>query len=324
MAIPSWLYISQTAGTSGTTVITVSAGTNFDLTKTASIVVNNTGNSSIFSSIYIEEDKMDYSQMYFTIDVLSNGLFYLYASDSSFTKTIQYSIDNGSTWTSLTSVKSSSPPVGNSFMAYTGDKILLKGNNKQYARMKNNQLSYNKINFGGNCNVYGNIMSLIDGDNFSNRTELDSGYTFCYFFSGMKLIDASNLVLPATTLKDNCYRYMFQSCSGLTTAPELPATTLTDGCYYAMFWRCSSLTTAPVLPATTLVKTSIFYGCYEMMFYECTSLNYIKCLATSINDATRDWVYGVSSTGTFVKDASMTGWTTGIDGIPSGWTVISE
>jgi hypothetical protein len=32
-------------------------------------------------------------------------------------------------------------------------------------------------------------------------------------------------------------------------------------------------------------------------------------------------VQGVASSGTFVKDTSMTGWTTGTSGIPNGWTV---
>lgn len=125
-------------------------------------------------------------------------------------------------------------------------------------------------------------------------------------------------ILLATTLAFGCYMYMFRYCSSLTTAPELPATTLASFCYHTMFEGCTSLTTAPVLPATTLPNS-----CYASMFNGCSSLNYIKCLATDISatGCTGNWVNGVSSTGTFVKDASMTGWTTGNSGIPSGWTV---
>ena len=59
------------------------------------------------------------------------------------------------------------------------------------------------------------------------------------------------------------------------------------------------------------------------MFSGCSSLNYIKCLATDISatDCTGNWVSGVASTGTFVKNASMTSWTEGTSGIPNGWTV---
>ena len=124
--------------------------------------------------------------------------------------------------------------------------------------------------------------------------------------------------LPATTLADGCYSNMFMGCTSLTQAPELPATTLVKGCYWYMFTGCTSLTTAPELPATTLVS-----HCYNYMFSGCTSLNYIKCLATdiSVGDCLFGWVSGVASSGTFIKAASMSSWTTGVKGIPTNWTV---
>ena len=112
---------------------------------------------------------------------------------------------------------------------------------------------------------------------------------------------------------------MFQGCTSLTTAPELPATSLVGFCYQNMFVDCTGLTTVPELPATTLEE-----GCYMEMFSGCTNLNYIKCLATDISaqDCTTDWVYGVQTTsGTFVKNPSMSSWKTGDDGIPTNWTV---
>ena len=142
---------------------------------------------------------------------------------------------------------------------------------------------------------------------------------YCYnsMFSGCTSLTTSP-TLPSTILANYCYNNMFQGCTKLTTAPALPATTLAMGCYYNMFSRCTSLTTAPELPANTLVD-----GCYQYMFYNCTRLNYIKCLATDISatNCTSNWVSGVASTGTFVKAADMTGWTTGTSGIPIGWTV---
>ena len=124
--------------------------------------------------------------------------------------------------------------------------------------------------------------------------------------------------LPAKTLAECCYQSMFEGCTGLTTAPKLPVTTLADRCYISMFSGCTGLTTAPELPATILLS-----NCYQSMFNGCTNLNYIKCLATNISasDCLKNWVSGVSATGTFVKAASMTSWTTGTSGIPDGWTV---
>ena len=143
---------------------------------------------------------------------------------------------------------------------------------------------------------------------------------YCY---AAMFTDCTSLVssptLPATTLDESCYAEMFVGCTSLSTAPELPATTMQDECYYRMFEGCTSLTTAPTLPATVLEKQ-----CYWEMFKGCSSLNYVKCLATYIRDtqAVNAWLNGVSSTGTFVKAASMSGWSTGNSGIPKNWTVV--
>jgi hypothetical protein len=129
-------------------------------------------------------------------------------------------------------------------------------------------------------------------------------------------------VLPATTLANNCYEQMFYGCTSLTTTPSiLPATALTWSCYRNMFAGCTSLTTAPELPATRLVN-----NCYYFMFARCTSLNYVKCLATDISatDCTKSWVALAPGTGTFVKAPGMNDWTSGWDGIPSGWTVVDS
>ena len=141
------------------------------------------------------------------------------------------------------------------------------------------------------------------------------GYKFC---GCTKLTSAPEL--PATTLASSCYYNMFQGCTSLTTAPELPAVRLAIFCYSYMFMGCTSLTSAPELPATTLTES-----CYNSMFYGCTNLNYIKCLATNISarESHISWVYGVASSGTFVKAAGITEatWGRGNNGIPTNWTV---
>ncbi len=308
---------------------------------------------------------INYSAIPLTFEILSAGTIKWAAYSSSSTRTIQYSKDNGSTWTNITS-----STAGASINVNAGDKVMFRGDNASYA---DHSSAYNT--FSGSTasfNAYGNIMSLISSTNFSELTALSSSYTFYYLFKRCtSLISAENLVLPAMTLTDYCYTYMFVRCTSLTIAPELPATTLAKECYEGMFERCTSLTQAPALPATTLGNyscrnmfascsalttaplilpaTSLTNGCYQNMFLGCTSLttapelpaktlaynsydnmftgctnlNYIKCLATDISasDCTRSWLNGVSSTGTFVKDASMTGWPSGASGIPTGWTV---
>ena len=87
-----------------------------------------------------------------------------------------------------------------------------------------------------------------------------------------------------------------------------------------MFINCSNMVEAPELPAAGLVGT---IQAYIRMFYNCSKLNYVKCLADIDNASdTSEWLYGVASTGTFVKSASATDWPSGVDGIPTGWTVV--
>jgi hypothetical protein len=85
-----------------------------------------------------------------------------------------------------------------------------------------------------------------------------------------------------------------------------------------MFIGCTSLVTAPNLPATTLVN-----NCYSNMFGGCSSLNYIKAMFTTTPSSsyTIKWVNGVAASGTFVKNSAATWTTTGVNGVPSGWTV---
>jgi hypothetical protein len=65
-------------------------------------------------------------------------------------------------------------------------------------------------------------------------------------------------------------------------------------------------------------------GCYGYMFYGCSNLNYIKCLATDISatSCTSGWLSNVSYSGNF-ETPSTTNWTTGVNGIPSGWTRVN-
>ena len=168
-----------------------------------------------------------------------------------------------------------------------------------------------------NCykNMFYNCTSLTTAPELPATTLAN----YCYqsmFYNCTSLTTAPEL--PATTLNPSCYYGMFKGCTALTKAPVLPATTLGSSCYGEMFSGCTSLTTAPVLPATTLAS-----NCYANMFRSCTNLNYIKAMFTTTPDSsyTSSWVDGVASTGTFVKNSAATWNVTGVDGIPTGWTV---
>ena len=146
-----------------------------------------------------------------------------------------------------------------------------------------------------NYSIGGNAMSLLYGQDFTgSETAFPTGTThnLSMVFTDPYLVNAGNLLLPATTLTSHCYDEMFFG-SAIVTAPELPATTLVD-------------------------------GCYNEMFRGCTNLNSINVGATSWNTSyTNDWLLNASATGTFTKPTNTT-IPTGASGIPSGWTVVNK
>ena len=167
-------------------------------------------------------------------------------------------------------------------LASVGDKVEFFGANKAYAT--NYYSNYSNIACDKDCYVYGNIMSLIKSEGFEKATALEEGYAFTYFFRNNTHFmnkSGADLLLPATTLADDCYYMMFYGCTGLTKVPELPATTLARECYSGMFGGCTSLTSAPTLPATMLA-----ISCYSSMFSGCTSLASAPTLpATTLADS---------------------------------------
>ena len=269
----------------------------------------------------------DYSREYLTFEVLTPGTITVKTNGSIGSKTFQYRV-NGGEWTSITSGSTSNSTVSlGTFVAK--DKIELKGTNTTYATSKANYMNFQDLTDTGTgthtlntgsatYNICGNIMSMTAGDNFIDVDTIPAAWTFCSLFKLSAAVDASKLVLPASTLTANCYRALF-SKANLEVAPEiLPATTLANDCYWYMFEECL-ITKAPILPYTGSLVTDA----YGHMFLGCTNLNYICCLATNISatKCTEEWVKNVAASGTFVKNADMSSWTTGVAGIPTGWTV---
>ena len=259
-------------------------------------------------TVYQEGASTDYSTQYLTLNVINGGTIN-WKTVGNVPRTISYSLDNGNTWTEITSTSTGTP-----ITVETGDKVLIKGTNASYATTKEN---YSAFEDGtASYNVEGNIMSLIYGDNFIGNTAMTGSYNFCSLFKLSNVVSAENLVLPATVLTPHCYRAMFANSPSVEVAPELPALVLADSCYKYMFQE-TSITTAPDLLVPTLVVS-----CYEGMFNRCANLNHIKCLATDLTpaSATTAWTQNVANTGIFIKKADID-WERGNNGIPTKWTV---
>ena len=237
--------------------------------------------------------------------------FYIKASEDlevSFSRnTIQYSLDNEA-WVDL--------PVGESTPT-------IAAGNKVYFRAEGlspvSTYGIGSFSISGRCDIGGNIMSLLYGDNFVDNIKMKS-FAFYGLLKKQPIVNAFNLIMPSVTMAQACCHSMFSGCTSLENAPALPATGMALECYYSMFYGCKSLVNAPALPATVL-KTS----CYSYMFYGCSNLAYIKMMVEGElggGSYTYQWVKGVAANGTFVKNAAAT-WTDTFEeyAIPTGWTV---
>ena len=244
--------------------------------KNANMTSLPSGSSGIPSGWTVVNDVENISDPYFTIEALEDGL-----TASLSNNVCEYRIDDGS-WITL-SDDTDTPSINK------GQTLSFKGN-----LALSSGYGIGTFTISERCNLKGNIMSLLYGDDFIGQNDFsEKDYAFFeLFYYCEAIVDVSELILPATTLSIGCYASMFEGCSNLTTAPKLPATTLVTNCYHGMF-------------------------------YDCSNLNKITMLATDIS-ADRclyNWVSGVSSTGTFVKHPDMNSLPTGEDGIPEGWTV---
>lgn len=280
-----------------------------------------------------------------------------FSNNAAFCKTIQYSYNNGE-WKSITAAPgtfSTNVETGDAFFdlpsnAKAGDTIKFKGDNPSYGdyhQITSDNDYFNKFSVGIGTKsrtnlsqnismeeitnlfrsnglefeVYGNIMSLINSTNFSNIKSFASGTNaiFKNLFVRMPIVDASKLILPATTLNPYCYALLFKLDTLLQDgcAPKLPADTLAEYCYQCMFQNTMNLHEAPLLPAVNLAP-----NCYNSMF-NASYVNNITCLADNIApDAFKNWVtINNNYPRGILKCTNNVGQYIQANNIMSGWTI---
>ena len=209
---------------------------------------------TMVQDLKVKTNQRDYSSEYMTFEAVKDGAYLKFVPDHNSGAHGYFKINDGE-W----NYKSAGEIATN---LKSGDKIFVKSD---ITSLEKPGIDTRIFDIYGLV-VYGNIMSLVYGDDFIGKTTIyDRNFQNLFAYSG--LISAENLILPATTLAKICYSYMFEGCTSLTTAPQLPATILAKSCYEDMFSGCTSLTTAPELPATKLAE-----WCYGYMFEGCTSL----------------------------------------------------
>lgn len=304
---------------------------------------------------YLLWEKPDFSGEYLTFEVLSNGN--ITWNNASKHNAISYSINNGS-WTTITTTTTFAVSRGNK-IRFKGENNSYYGDKFETTISFNLSGNIGSLVWGDNFSS-GNYQftpsNYFLGPMFSGCTGLVDASKLQLPFEAVKYADYSGLFkgctallfppeLPATSIGTErweeepynwdggfAYGSMFMDCTSLLYAPNLPAEYITQYCYDMMFAGCTSMVKGPEISAVCLPLEA----CYGM-FAGCSNLNYIKCMATDFrNQATYAWVgsyeredehtinigepVGVASNGTFIKASGAT-WYTGIDGIPTGWTV---
>ena len=240
----------------------------------------------------------------FTIKTLSDNTYVIF-SYADWDEDDEYndwtiSIDGGKTWTAPDEwTLEDDNNISKFLVPKAGTKVLVKGNQGETKGCS--------IIFSHDCQVFGNVMSLIYWDDFSSRTELTIDFAFQYLFhENYHLVNHPTLdiLLPAITITEGAYSYMFDGCSKLERAPELPAVNVPDLCYDTMFGSCESLIKTPtVLPAENVAShayLSMFFACSSIkegpeimakttginsmgyMFYDCISLEKAPVLRMSV------------------------------------------
>lgn len=293
-------------------------------------------------------DRINYSKEYLTFEADTGNYLYLYVgivfsnSNTSVGSdrynrvlqecsdiTLYYSLGDDDEWVSFNPAIAGvnwSQTTGGTYITTSKRRIKFKGDNWHLDGAD----WYLRFFPVSSCIVYGNILSIVDSQNFSNIYTVSNDIRFYYLFGitndsatsykgYLKTDKNKKLILQLRTLTPSCYLGLFCNRTMIQYAPELPARTLNVACYNNMFRECVNLLSAPALPAMVLPER-----CYYRMFENCSKINYIDCKAIDISgqNCLYNWLKGVSELGTFIKNVNADWNIVGNSGIPNNWTVI--
>lgn len=257
------------------------------------MILNENGTNNIVYEASGSTPTIDYSTQYFTIESLKAGNVITFTIGAGVQENDLYVIRWSKDLVNWNSCGNESGVEKVVTINADIENVYFRGQGKRLANGVAAE-TYCTFYVSGDHNVSGNICSLVYDNDFSSVTSSTANYQFAKLFENdIYLLSAKNLILPFTSVTGSyTFHSMFYGCQAMEEAPELILSTLTQYCYY-------------------------------YMFYQCISLRKIVCLATNISASkcTYYWTRWIPGSGTFYKHPSMTSWTTGQNGIPSGWTV---
>ena len=219
------------------------------------------------SIVYTENDYLTFYNpgssnaiLYFTIgSAVTTSIF----------TSVSYSSNNGATWTTVNNQDGQTK--GFSVTVNPKKKVIVKGSGTSCAVDYNVSSSDTSkfcqfTNSTGRLDIYGNILSLLFGDNFVGKEVGNCGEkTFAGLFLNFSSTTTAPII-PGSTTKPYCFTHMFDGCSSLKTVPDINvSSTVTEGCCSYMFANCTSLISTP-----KIIKTNANYNialrCCTSMF----------------------------------------------------------
>lgn len=231
------------------------------------------GDELDFNTITIVPPEPDYSQIPLTFEYLEDGDIAFLTDDK-----FMYQL-NGGEWVTVSHDPESEDGTSLIISVSSGDTLALVTQLEQEGT----------VQFSGDprFNAYGNIMSLAaaDGDDFRELLDLNDVYFFnahsAFHDEGLEIfakpvVNAENVVFPATALTDGCYEYMFADCHELRLPPKsFPLADLSGigdypeaAPYLHMFEGTIRLERIPQLPAYSAVCNYIYINMFSNYYEE--------------------------------------------------------
>lgn len=269
-------------------------------------------NDSNGNSLWVKEDPYTFLRFRNISSASASFTCTRYGSPSS--RTISVSTDGGSNWTSKTMTGNWSVTVA------SGSYLYMRGTNT--SGFSTNNSNYYIFSMNQDFSVEGNLMCII---NYSNPASVKTIADYCFYglFSGSsKLKDISGLNFGyAETIGKWSFDSAFENCSGMTSvmSETLPFKTLKDRSLQSMFEGCTNITEGINL---TNVTSAVNTYPLNTMYKNCSKLKNVYAPTVSWNAAiASNWLSGVAGSGTvYCKSTSYNSITSGVSGVPSGWT----
>lgn len=250
---------------------------------------------------------IDPTWLYFTMP--RGGTVSLTKNGTPTAVTLEYSLDNGNTWTEWIETENV-----RSLTLAAGQTMHVRNTSETTKRFSTGISDYYHFSFTADTYAGGAANSLLCRN--PSIVQSVTQYVFLYLFRDCTtLISASELKLD-NIASYRAVRHMFYCCSSLIEPPRNLGETAPDSCY-GMFENCVSLIKSPILNNEDIDG---FYT-YNSMFRNCSNLKEIRTYMKNVSgsNALGNWVDGVADTGDFYCPAELT-IPEGASGIPSGWT----